>query len=95
METLILGILFLNAFMQAIFMLLALFIGIVGGCLAYQFGLKLREFKPKAFLLEDIVDGAYELKSNRDGSVDLVLKEEKEDVFAEDHEEALKWMYGA
>lgn len=90
-EATLLVVVLILMFMSA----MALFAMIIGGCLMYQFGIKLREYKPRAFLIEDINSGIYRVQQNPDGTVEIVpRKEEKDDVLAEDPEEALKWMYG-
>lgn len=58
---------------------IALFCAIIGGLFVWQYGVKLREYKPQGFLISDIAAGAYKLRQTEDGAWELKANVEEED----------------
>jgi hypothetical protein len=94
----IVPVLFLTAFVALTATICAVFCALVGGCLAYQYGIKLRDYKPRGFLIGDINSGVYKLIQRQDGDYEVVVNNPEEDAAVEDpamDEEAFnQWMFG-
>ena len=90
--------LFLCALITLVVCAAALFCGIVGGLFVYQYGIKLREYKPQAFLISDINAGGFKIRQNKQGEYELIENVEAEaddGDFIVSEEEYEEWMGAA
>ncbi len=72
------------------------FVALVGGWLVWQFGVKLKEYKPRAYAVPDLAEGGmYKLVQLPNGEFELVEREtaSDDDALVDDEEDFLNWAH--
>lgn len=95
--TIVALLLLMSAWITFVAVCSAGFCALVAVGIVWRYGVKLREYKPKAFVIDDIASGVYKLVQATDGSFELQPRAEAPESAEESdkEEDVFEWYYGS